>query len=310
MNTHLFEEASMIFGGSSHPVLTAEIGQYLGAMVGKRDLNRFPDGEICVKLLEPVQGRDVFLLQSLGHHPNFHIMETLIMLDAFKRASARSITLILPYFAYGRQDRIDTPGAPITARLLADMLKNAGADQLITMDLHSEQIEGFFDIPVYHLISSKVLIPYCQSLHLMNGVVVAPDQGGIKIASAYTKHLQMPLALIDKERKDSFRVQMRLVAGNVEGKTVLLPDDVCSTAGTLVGAAEICAKHGAEKIIALVAHGLFIEDALEKIEKSPIDLVVVTNTVAMSPKIAAHPKIRIVSIVSLLAEAMKTLGSF
>ena len=299
----------MIFSGSSHPTLASEMADYLGLKLGKRDVELFPDGEIFVKLLEQTQGKEVFLFQSLGHNPNFHIMETLIMLDALKRASALSITLILPYFAYGRQDRVNTFGTPITARLLADMLKNAGTDRLIVMDLHSEQIEGFFDIPVYHLLSSKVLIPYCQSLRLDNLVIVAPDQGGIKIASAYARDLKAPLALIDKQRKDSFIVEMRLVAGDVKGKTVIIPDDVCSTGGTLVSAAKICKEHGAKKIIAVVAHGLFIEDALKKIEESPIDDLIVTNSIPISDHVKDYSKVRIISISPLLGDAVKSIMS-
>jgi len=294
----------IIFSGSSHLNLANELVTHLGTVLGKRNLHLFPDREIFVEILEPVQGRDVFVLQSLGEDPNVHLMETLIMLDALKRASAASITVVFPYFAYARQDRVNKPGTPITAKLIANLLTLAGTDHLITMDLHSEQIEGFFDIPVQQLLSSTLLIPYCIGLELDNAVVVAPDKGGIRIASAYARELDVPLALIDKERIDSFNVEMRLFIGDVKGKTVLLPDDMCSTAGTLVSAANVCAQLGAERIIAVVGHGLFIKDAIEKIERSPIEMFIVTNSIPMPDKVSKHPKIRIVSIAPLLADAI------
>lgn len=297
----------MIFSGSSHPILANEMMAHLGTTLGKCELHLFPDQEIFVNILEPTQGQHVFVFQSLGENPNFHIIETLIMLDALKRSAASSITVVLPYFAYARQDRIDKPGTAITAKLLANLLTNAGADYLITMDLHSEQIEGFFEIPVLQLLSSSLLIPYCRSLQFENPVVVAPDKGGIKIATAYARELGAPIALIDKERIDSFHVEMRLFVGNVKGRTVILPDDMCSTAGTLVSAAKLCAELGAKRIIAVVGHGLFIGDAIEKIEQSPIEMLIVTNSIPMTDKVRNHPKIRILSIASLLAEAIRRI---
>jgi ribose-phosphate pyrophosphokinase len=296
---------SAIFSGTSHPILANELAAHLGIPLGKRELHLFPDRELHVEILESVQGKHVLVFQSLGTDPNLYLMETCIMLDALKRADAASITAIFPYFAYARQDRVNKPGMPITAKLIANLLTCAGIDHLITMDLHSEQIEGFFDIPVHQLLSSSLLIPYCRSLKLENIVVVAPDKGGIKIASHYARELNAPLALIDKERKDSFHVEMRLFIGDVKGKTVLIPDDMCSTAGTLVSAAELCARLGGKRIIALAGHGLLVGDALEKIEKSPIEMLIVTNSVPMPDKISKHPKIRIISIAPLFARAIE-----
>lgn len=296
--------APLIFNGSSHPFLAEEVAGLLGTSLGKRELHFFPDKEIYVEILEQVQGRNVFILQSLGDDPNVHMMELFILLDAFKRASAESITVVLPYYAYARQDRIVSPGQAISAKLVADLLVKAGADNLITMDLHSEQIEGFFDIPVKQLLSQSLLISCCSSLNLQDIVVVAPDKGGIKIASGYAKKLNVPLALVEKERLNSFKVEMRLFVGDVKGKTVLLTDDMCSTAGTLVNAAKVCAEFGAKRIIAVVGHGLLIEDALEKIEQSPIELLITTNSIPLSESAASHPKIKIVSIAPLLAEAI------
>jgi ribose-phosphate pyrophosphokinase len=295
----------IIFSGSSHPALGQEVAILLGTTLGKRDLHLFPDNEIFVEILEDVQGRRVFVLQTLGSDPNFHLMELFIILDALKRASAASITAILPYYGYARQDRLDKRGVPITAKLVANLLTCAGTNQLITVDLHSEQIEGFFDIPVHHLVSRTLLIPYCASLYLENLVVVAPDKGAIKIASDYAKQLNVPIALIEKERIDSFRVEMRLFVGDVKGKTVLLPDDMCSTAGTLVNAAQVCAQLGAKRIIAVVGHGLFIENAIDRIEESPLEMLITTNTIPIAEKVHAHPKIRVVSIAPLLAEAIR-----
>lgn len=294
----------MIFSGSSHPALAQELATLLGTSLGKQDLHFFPDKEIFFEILDGVQGRHICILQAVGTDPNVHLMELFIMLDALKRASAASLTVVMPYYSYARQDRVDKPGAPITAKLIADLLTCAGTNRLVTMDLHSEQIEGFFDIPVLHLLSRTLLIPYCISLQLEDVVVVAPDKGAIKIASAYAKELNAPLALLEKERIDSFHVEMRLFVGDVKDKTVLLADDMCSTAGTLVNAANVCAELGAKRIIAVVGHGLFIENALERIEKSPIEMLVTTNSIPIQDKVREHPKIRVVSIAPLLAEAI------
>lgn len=296
----------MIFSGSSHPILGYEIAEHANIVLGKRNLHLFPDGEIFVEILEHIQGRDIFLFQSLGENPNFYLMETLIILDALKRGAAASITVVFSYYAYARQDRMNKPGTPITAKLLADLLVSAGATQLIALDLHSESIEGFFDIPVYHITSYPLLIRYCETLvSLKNTAVVGPDKGAVKVASAFAKKLGVPLALIDKERIDSFKVEMKMLIGDVRGKTVILTDDICSTGGTLVTAAKICEELGAKRILATVSHGLFIEDALDKIENSPIELIIVTNSVPMSEKIANHPKVRLISVASLLGEVIK-----
>jgi len=298
----------IVFSGSSHLLLAEEIATLLGTSLGKREIHLFPDREIFVEILDRVQGSSVFILQSLGGDPNIYLMELFILLDALKRAGAASITIVLPYFAYARQDRLDKPGVPITAKLVSNLLIKAGTDRLITLDLHSEQIEGFFDIPVDQRLSRTLLIPYCRALHLENVVVVAPDKGGIKIASAYAKELDVPMALIDKKRIDPFCVEMRLFLGDVKGKNVLLPDDMCSTAGTLVNAAEVCAKAGAKRIIAVVGHGLFIAEALKKIEHSPIEMLITTNTLPIPPHVRSHPCIRIVSIAPLLVAAMACVG--
>lgn len=295
----------LFISGSSHPQLASEIAMSLKIQEGKRFFHLFPDKEIFVEIQEPVLGREVFVFQSLGENPNYHLMELFILLDALRRAAAASVTVVIPYYAYARQDRQSKMGVPITAKLIANLLRESGTDYLITMDLHSEQIEGFFDIPVQQLISRDLFIRYCQSLQLENVVVVAPDKGGIKIAAAYAKELEVPFALIDKERIDSYQVEMRLFVGDVKGKTVILPDDMCSTGGTLVKAAEICADLGANRIIATVAHGLFINEAIERIEKSPIELVITTNSIPQLNRENISSKFRVLSISSLISQAIE-----
>lgn len=300
--------APLIFDGTSHPLLAQEVAAILGTSLGKRDLHLFPDGEIYLEIKEVVQSHPVFVLQSLGTNPNDHLMELLLLIDALKRSAVESVSVVLPYYAYARQDRQDKPGTPISAKLVANLLSRAGVDRLITMDLHSEQIEGFFDIPVQNLLSYQLLIPHCSSLGLKDLVVVAPDKGGIKFAGVYAKQLDVPLALIDKERMSPYEVETRLFVGDVKNKTVLLTDDMCSTGGTLVSAAKVCAEQGATRIIAVVGHGLFIGDALENIEDSPIEMLITTNSIPCDDRISGHSKIRIVSIAPLLAAAISRLN--
>lgn len=295
----------ILFSGSSNLSLAQEISELADIPLGKLDIHLFPDHEIFVEILESVYKRDVIVLQSLAFHPNHYLMELLIIIDALKRASAASITVVMPYYGYARQDRLNKPGVPITAKLVANLLVRAGTNRLITLDLHSEQIEGFFDIPVENLSSSTLLIPYCAQLHLEDAIVVAPDKGGVKIASAYAKQLGTPTALIDKERIDPSRVETHLFIGHVKNYTVLLPDDMCSTGATLVHAAETCMQLGAKCVVSAVGHGLFIGDALEKIEKSPIEFLVTTNSVAISEKVRVCSKIRVVSIAPLFAQTIR-----
>lgn len=296
----------LIFSGSSHPKLTHEIAKLLKLKEGKISLSAFPDNEISVEIKEEVKDRDVFVLQSTGLNPNFYFMELMIMVDALKRAAAKSITAIIPYFGYSRQDRMDKPGAPITPKLLANLLTEAGVTQLITIDLHSPQIEGFFDIPIRHLSSCDILIPAIKKLKLKSPVVVTPDIGGIKIANAFARGLKCSMAIIDKERISSSHVEQHMFIGDVKGKEVILTDDLCSTAGTLVAAAETCKKMGAKKIIATVGHGLFIDDAIKRIEKSPIELVISTTTIPETDRIKSSKKLRFISAAGLLAGAIRS----
>jgi ribose-phosphate pyrophosphokinase len=295
----------LLFSGTSHPQLAQEVAALLNIKMGKADFHLFPDQEIFVQVQEPVEGRHAFVIQSMAHDPNLYLMEIFLLLDALKRAGAASITVVLPYYGYARQDRIDKPGEPIAAKLIANLLTNAGASHIIALDLHSEQIEGFFDIPMQHLLSRHLLIGHCSQLDLHAAVVVSPDKGGIKLATDYSKQLNIPMALIDKERLDAFHVEMHLFVGEVKGKTVLLTDDMCSTGGTLINAAKACTELGAARIIAVVGHGLFTGNALESIQKSPIEIILTTNSVPFSQHMNNQSKIKVISIAPLLADAIQ-----
>lgn len=297
--------APIILSGLSHPDLAKEIAEILQVPLGKIHIHNFPDQEIYIEILDNVRNRNVFVVQSLGQNIHTSLIELLIIIDALKRADASSITAVLPYYPYARQDRVNKPGAAITAKLMADLLTAAGAHKIITLDLHSDQIEGFFNIPLENLLSRSLFIPYLQKMNFENLVVVAPDQGGVKIAGDYAKKLKAPMAFIDKERIDASHVEIRLFVGDVAGKTVLIPDDMCSTGGTLITAAQACVKLGAKKVIAVVGHGLFSGDAVQDIENSPIDLLVTTNSIPHSAEVHASHKIKIVSIASLFAEAVR-----
>ncbi len=300
----------LLFSGSSNLELASQIAKLLQIDLSLRNLHLFPDKEIFVEILQPVQDRDTFIVQSLFNDPNVHLMELLVMADALKRAKARSITAILPYFGYARQDRMINYGTPITAKLVADLIVCAGINKVITLDLHSEQIEGFFDIPVDHLVSRCIFTHYCKTAGIKNAVIVAPDKGSIKIASGFSKELGWPMALIDKERLNPFHVAMRFFIGNVADKTVILTDDICSTAGTLVHAANRCQELGAKKIIALVSHALFVKDALAQLTKSPIEQVITTDSISLSQEMKSHPKIHVVSVASLFSSAIQQASSF
>lgn len=295
------DDQIVFFTGSSHPTLGDEICRELEIPKGNLSLKAFPDGELSVEILEEVEGRDVFVLQSLGGSPNHHLMELLILVDALKRGAAKRVTAIIPYLSYSRQDRRDRPGTPITAKLVANLISSAGVDHLITCDLHSDQIEGFFEIPVTHLRCQQLLAHYAKKEIGEDCIVVAPDIGSIRIAEAMAKELNVELAVIKKERIDATQVRMKLI-GDVANKQVLIPDDLCSTAGTVIAAAKLCKEKGAGKIIAATTHGLFVGGALEKIESSSLLTLLVTNTI---PPKQASSKIKYISVAKMLAEAIK-----
>ncbi len=292
----------VLFAGSSNLKLAQDVCRELKINLGAMDLEQFPDGETNVQILEDVRGRDVFVLQSIVRQPNHYLFELLIIIDAIKRASAKTITAVIPYLGYCRADRKSKPGIPITAKLVANVLATAGITNLITFDLHSEQVEGFFETNVDHLHCQKLLCDNAKHL-VEDCVVVAPDIGGIKIAERTTKLLATKLALINKERLSPYDVSMTLV-GSVCNKNVLIIDDLCSTAGTLVEAANLCKEQGAKKIIAAVTHGLFVGDAIEKLNASALEYLLITDTIEQH---TCTPFIKIISVAPMLAYAIKAI---
>lgn len=295
----------LLFAGNSHPELAKQIADSLGVQLGKVLIETFPDKEIGVQILENVRGRDVFVLQSIARRPNHYLMELLILVDALKRASARSITAVIPYFGYARQDRKDKARVPITAKLVADLIQKAGVNRGLTMDLHAEQIQGFFDIPVDNLFARPVLVDAIERLGFDDYVVVAPDLGSIKLARAFSGSLRKDLAIVDKRRVNAERVETEALIGTVNGKDVLFVDDMVSTGYTLKTAAMVCRKAGAKRIFAAVTHGLLVEQAFEE---SAIEKMLVTNTVPLPGKIDKQ-RLEVVSVAPLFGKAIESIVS-
>ena len=294
-----------VFAGSASHALATAICEELKVPLGDAEVSRFEDGEVSVRFNENIRGSDVFVVQSTNA-PADHLMELLVMLDAAKRASARRITAVMPYFGYARQDRKDQPRAPITAKLVANIIAAAGADRALTMDLHSAQIQGFFDIPLDHLYAAPVLIEHFLKLGLPNLVVVAPDIGSVKMARAYAKRLNADLALVDKRRPRADAVEVMNIIGDVEGKNIIMFDDVVTTARTLCHAATALRKQGALDIYAGVTHGVFCPGAFERLAASPIKEVVVTDTLQHAAG-SLPSTARALSVAGLLAEAVQRI---
>jgi len=294
-----------LFAGNASRRLAVSICENLNVPLGDAEVSRFEDGEVSVKFNENIRGSDVFIIQATGA-PADHLMELLVMLDAARRASARRVTAVLPYFGYARQDRKDQPRAPISAKLVANLITVAGADRALTMDLHSAQIQGFFDIPFDHLYAAPVLIEYFAQKRVPNLVVVAPDIGSVKMARAYAKRLNAELALVDKRRPRPDAVEIMNIIGDVEDKNVILFDDVVTTAKTLCQAAAAIQKKGAQDIYAGVTHGVFCPDAFERVAGSPIRELVVTDTVEHEyMKLPAN--VTELSVAGLLGEAVQRI---
>jgi ribose-phosphate pyrophosphokinase len=298
------EKELKLFSGKANPALAKEICAYLGIHLGEATISSFSDGEARIRIEENVRGADVFLVQSTCPPVNDSIMELLIMIDALKRSSAYRITAVIPYFGYARQDRKDQPRVPISAKLIADLITTAGADRVLTMDLHAGQIQGFFNIPVDHLYATPVLLDYISKAWGKDLVVVSPDAGGVERARAFAKRLQANLAIIDKRREGPNQTQIMNIIGDVEGRSALLLDDMIDTAGTIVQGAQACANKGASRVWAGCTHPVLSGPALERIQASCLEEIVVTNTIPLNGKEQRCPKLRVLSVAPLLGEAI------
>jgi ribose-phosphate pyrophosphokinase len=298
-----------IFSGRANPALAAKIGEYLGLPLGKISIGNFPDGEISCKIDEDVRGRDVFIVQPTCPPVNENLMELLIMIDSFLRASAFRITAVLPYFGYARQDRKDSGRVPITAKLVANLITRAGTDRVLAMDLHAAQLQGFFDVPVDHLYAAPVLNEYFRDQNLKKGelVIVSADEGGIKRALGHASRLGAPLAVVDKRRTgaDSTK-QENIIGAPVKDKIVLMFDDMISTASSICGAAKILKENGAREIHVAATHGVLVGPAIERLTTAPIDTVAITDTIPLKSN-QMLPKIKVVSVASLLGQAIKRI---
>ena len=294
-----------IFSGTANLPLAQAICRSIGAELGKCSIQPFPDGETFVKIEENVRGEDVFVVQPTSPPTNYNLMELFIMIDALRRASASRITAVLPFYGYARQDRKDQPRVPITAKLVANLLVAAGANRILTMDLHAQQIQGFFDIPVDHLYAAPVIYEYLKKKHIPDLVVVGPDVGGLKMAHAYSQVLEAGLAIVAKRRKSATEVESMAVIGEIRGRNILLVDDLTETAGTLTAAAELLKRKGAKRILACVSHAILNKIGIERLRKSVIDELITTDTV-LRPAIDGV-KITTLSVAGLLGEAIKRI---
>jgi len=296
-----------VFTGSAHPALGEAIAQNLSVPLGRAHLARFSDGEVWFQIHDNVRGADVFVVQPTCAPVNEHLMEMLLMLDAFKRASAARLTAVIPYYGYGRQDRKDKPRVPISAKLVADLLQTAGADRVLTMDLHAAQIQGFFDIPVDHLFAAAVIIDYVQQLKLPDLVVVSPDAGGVERARAYAKRLDASLAIVDKRRDQPNVAEVHNVIGDVTGKTALVVDDMVDTAGTLTKVAEALKAAGAREVLASCSHPVLSGHAIERIEKSSLATLITTDSIPLGPEKLKNGRIVVLGVAGLLSRAIKNI---
>src|SRR3989441_11226554 len=294
-----------VFSGTANRELAERICKYIGLPIGEATISSFPDGEPYVKIEENVRGRDVFLIQPTSPPSNEHLMELLIMVDAARRASADRITAVIPFFGYARQDRKDQPRVPITAKLVANLLCAAGVNRVLTMDLHAQQVQGFFDIPVDHLYSLPVLIKYLRQRLTRKTVVVSPDVGGLKMASAYAHALGANLAIVAKERRSATETEALYLIGEVEDRDVLLVDDLTETAGTLTSAAELVRERGALEIYAGVSHAILVDVAIPRLQKSKIEELITTNSTMVRP--VEGFKTTVLCVSELLGEGLKRI---
>ncbi len=299
-----------VFSGRANVPLAEKIAQHLGDTLGKLTLMNFPDGEFWARIDEDVRGRDVFIVQSTCHPVNENTMELLILLDSFKRASAARITVVLPYYGYARQDRKAEGRVPITAKLVANLLTSAGAQRVLTLDLHAAQIQGFFDIPVDHLYASPVILDYVRKLHLgpEDIVVLSPDEGSVKRALRYQKKLNAPMAIVDKRRVSADKVESaNLIGASMEGKVALIFDDMISTGGTVVSAAKIAKTVGKARAVYIFAtHGVLCGDAISRLRDAPVEKIVITDTIPLTPE-KQLPNIDVLTVAELFANGIKRI---
>ena len=297
-----------IFTGNSNVALVEKVCDYLAIPLGKATVGRFPDGEIDVKVDEDVRGSDIFIIQPTCAPVNDSLTELLILIDCFKRASSARITAVLPYYGYARKDRKDEGRVPITAKLVANLITKAGADRVLTMDLHAAQIQGFFDIPVDHLLAFPVILEYYREKDLSDFVVVSPDVGGIKIARQYSNHLNMRLAVVDKRRMGPEEIEVGFVIGDVEGRNAIIIDDLIATGGSICQAARVLKEKGAKDIYVGTTHPVLCGAAIEKLSAAPIKEIAVTDTIPLSEEAKSMgDKIKVLSVSKLLGEAIKRI---
>ncbi|QDU79276.1 Ribose-phosphate pyrophosphokinase [Polystyrenella longa] len=300
-----------LMSGRAHPQLTTEIAEYLGIVPASLEISNFPDGEISLQLMQNIRGCDVFLLQPTGPGVNDNLMELLIMIDACKRASAARITAVIPYFGYARQDRKDSGRVPITAKLVSNLITKAGADRVLTMDLHAAQIQGFFDVPVDHLYAAPILDGYVKSLRIPEDelVIVSPDEGSIKSSLMHLDNLGGTLAIVDKRRTNALETkQANLIGDSLEGKTALIFDDLISTAGSIVGAAKIARDHGATRVYLGASHAVFCGEAYNRLREADVTEIIVTNSLPLKEDHLLK-NLRTISVAPLLGEAIRRIHS-
>jgi len=296
-----------VFAGNSNPGLVRSICEILEIPLGKSLSAKFSDGEIRLEIGENVRGADVFVIQTGAAPVNDNLMELLVMIDACKRSSAHRVTAVMPYYCYARQDRKNKPRVPITARLVADLITRVGADRIVTMDLHAGQIQGFFNVPVDNLYASSILLPYIKENFHENLVIVSPDAGGVPRARAYAKLLKAGLAMIDKRRSDVNKAEALNIIGEVDGKTAVILDDMVDTAGTLMEATRTLLERGAKEVFACATHAVLSVPAVERIMNSPLQSLIVTDTLPVSEEITRNGKIRCVSAARLFAQAIRNI---
>jgi ribose-phosphate pyrophosphokinase len=296
-----------LFGGTSNSELTLEVCEYLGITPGKITTTTFSDGETLVEIEENIRGRDVFVLQSTCTPVNDNLMQLLIIIDALRRASAQRITAVIPYYGYGRQDRKVKPRVPITAKLVADLITVSGANRVVSMDLHAGQIQGYFNIPVDNIFAAPILLKHIRSHFQNNLAIVSPDAGGVERARAFAKRLNASLAIIDKRREAPNIAEAMNIIGEIQGKEVIILDDMVDTAGTLTEAAKALFERGTSKIYACCTHSVLSGPAIERIEASPIDSLVVTNTIPLNGRAKSCKKIIVLSVAELLGETIKRI---